>query len=106
MFKENEIAKARYSVLTQTNMLEYACEVYRGIYNTKENPKGLYESVWWCLELAGRIQGIKEKYDDIQDSNIVGCVQDLLEEAASTGSIAKLTEEDLADFEVCIIHSL
>ena len=45
MFKENEIAKARYSVLTKTNMLEYACEVYRGIYNTKENPKGLYNDL-------------------------------------------------------------
>ena len=103
MFKENEIAKARYSVLTKTNMLEYACDVYRGIYNTKENPKGLYADLQWCLELTGRIQGIKERYEDIQESNMFGCIQDILEEAASTGSIAKLTEEDYADFEVYFI---
>ena len=41
MYKENEIAKARFAVLTKTNMLEYACEVYKGIYKNEDCPKGL-----------------------------------------------------------------
>lgn len=41
MFKEQEIAKARFAVLTKTNMLEYACEVYKGINNSEESPKGI-----------------------------------------------------------------
>lgn len=53
--------------------------------------------------MTGRIQGIKERYEDIQESNMFGCIQDILDEAASTGSIAKLTEEDYADFEVYFI---
>lgn len=40
MYKENEIAKARFAVLSKTNMLEYACEVYKGIYDTKTAPEG------------------------------------------------------------------
>ena len=47
--------------------------------------------------MTGRIQGIKERYEDIQESNMFGCIQDILDEAASTGSIAKLTEEDYAN---------
>ena len=42
MYKENEIAKARYAVLTKTNMLEYACEVFKGIYKEEECPKGFF----------------------------------------------------------------
>lgn len=40
MYKENEIAKARFALLQKTNMLEYALDVFKTIYGDEEPPKG------------------------------------------------------------------
>ncbi len=44
MYKQNEIAKARYALLQKTNMLEYAVDVFKSIYPEKEPPKGARSS--------------------------------------------------------------
>ena len=100
MYKENEIAKARFAVLTKTNMLEYACEVFKGIYKDEGCPKGFLCKVGWDVDLSGRIPGIKDRYEEIQESPIMECVQECLQDLEETGSLPVLTEEDLADFEV------
>lgn len=41
MYKKSEIGNARFAVLSKTNMLEYACEVYKEINQTQDVPKGL-----------------------------------------------------------------
>lgn len=41
MYKQNEIAKARYALLQKTNMLGYAIEVFKSIYPEEEPPKGV-----------------------------------------------------------------
>lgn len=41
MYKQNEIAKARYALLQKTNMLEYAIDVFKSIYPEEEPPKGV-----------------------------------------------------------------
>lgn len=40
MYKQNEIAKARFALLQKTNMLEYALDVFKTIYGDGEPPKG------------------------------------------------------------------
>ena len=40
MYKQNEIAKARFALLQKTNMLEYALDVFKTIYGDEEPPKG------------------------------------------------------------------
>ena len=40
MYKQNEIAKARFALLQKTNMLEYALDVFKTIYGNEEPPKG------------------------------------------------------------------
>ena len=44
MYKQNEIAKARYALLQKTNMLEYAVDVFKSIYPEEEPPKGARSS--------------------------------------------------------------
>lgn len=44
MYKQNEIAKARYALLQKTNMLEYAVDVFKSIYPKVEPPKGARSS--------------------------------------------------------------
>ena len=41
MYKKSEIGNARFAVLSKTNMLEYACEVYKEVHQTEDVPKGL-----------------------------------------------------------------
>lgn len=100
MYKENEIAKARYAVLAKTNMLEYACEVYNGIYKDQTSPKGLNCINSFIIELTSRIPSIKERHEEIHQSPIMECVEECLQDLEETGTLPVLTEEDLADFEV------
>ena len=44
MYKQNDIAKARYALLQKTNMLEYAVDVFKSIYPEEEPPKGARSS--------------------------------------------------------------
>ena len=44
MYKQNEIAQARYALLQKTNMLEYAVDVFKSIYPEEEPPNGVRSS--------------------------------------------------------------
>ena len=40
MYKEKEIAKARLTLLNNTNMVEYAMDEYKRVHNTEDVPNG------------------------------------------------------------------
>jgi hypothetical protein len=40
MFQKTEVDKARFTVISSTNMIEYAMDIYRGIYGEDKCPKG------------------------------------------------------------------
>ncbi|KAM7453489.1 hypothetical protein BLSTO_05762 [Blastocystis sp. subtype 1] len=90
MYKQNEIAKARYALLQKTNMLEYAVDVFKSIYPEEEPPK----------ELKGKAQISKDRYDEIMESPLIQCVQSCVEEKESEGVMPVLSDEDLQSFEV------
>ncbi|OAO16760.1 eukaryotic initiation factor [Blastocystis sp. ATCC 50177/Nand II] len=90
MYKQNEIAKARYALLQKTNMLEYAVDVFKSIYPEEEPPK----------ELKSKAQISKDRYDEIMESPLIQCVQSCVEEKESEGVMPVLSDEDLQSFEI------
>lgn len=102
MYKQNEIAKARYALLQKTNMLEYAVDVFKSIYPEEEPPKVCARLRRDCVELKGKAQISKDRYDEIMESPLIQCVQSCVEEKESEGVMPVLSDEDLQSFEVAL----
>ena len=53
-----------------------------------------------CVELKGKAQISKDRYDEIMESPLIQCVQSCVEEKESEGVMPVLSDEDLQSFEV------
>ena len=55
------------------------------------------------VELKGKAQISKDRYDEIMESPLIQCVQSCVEERESEGVMPVLSDEDLQSFEVCTV---
>ena len=53
-----------------------------------------------AVELRGKVQASKDKYDEIMESPLIDCVKACMKEFEENGVMPVLSEEDLKEFEV------
>ena len=108
MYKDLEITKARFALISNTNMVEYACEIYKTIHKTEQVPAGRNQCLIPLVELKARTDSVMERYNAMMKSGLYQCASDFFTELQQGGECNAFSDVELEEYGVrvyCIVDS-